>query len=618
MQNLRQKPLIFRRILFLALDVISICIAYYAGTYATLHTAQRFMLWQGISLYLFTAILITLPALHLLHAYTSLWEYAESRETISIFSAISISVLLSLIVHKLMQLPVDFSAYIVAWAIQILLICSTRILYRIIRRFLHQKHKGAAKRVLVVGAGSAGILAIRAMQDASHMEYIPVAIVDDSPEKVHCYTQGLRVIGTRYDIPAIVENYNIDVILLAIPSASDREKSKITEIALSTGAKIKTLPPLHDILFTEMSPAAFTDIDVTTFLNRDEITLDTTLIDNFLRDKVILVTGGGGSIGQELCRQIANYKPSNLLIFDILEHGAYTLQNELSRTHPFLRTEIIIGSVQDITRLDTVLAKYKPQIIFHAAAHKHVPICESCPGEAVKNNVFGTLNLANCADKHQVAHFVMISTDKAVNPTNVMGATKRAAELIIQHKSKHSETRFSLVRFGNVLGSSGSVIPRFQKQIRLGGPVTVTHKDITRFFMTIPEAAQLVIEAGAMAQGGEIFILDMGKPVKIDDLARQMIRLAGFQPDKDIKIQYTGLRPGEKLYEELLLEEEGISATKHQKLYTVPPMEVATDFPVKLEELRRYLDTDDVALVASLEKLIGKSLRPHADENTSL
>lgn len=613
-KEILKKPLI-RRAVLLVLYVLSVCVSYTAASYAVFRPAPISIVDPLLPLYLGTAVLITLGMLSLFHAYHILWEYAELRESASLFLAMLFSVLLTFLVHRVLSIRIPIPVYVVAWAIEIVLFAGSRLVYhscRVIFRRINSAEK--TKRVLVVGAGSAGMLAIRSMLESSHLLYKPVVLVDDDPNKLHHYVHGIAVAGNRYDIPALIKKYKVDMVLIAIPSASEKERNAIVEIALSGGGcKIMTLPSMNIIFSYGVSVAGFQDVDAATFLNRDEIKLDTESISPMLFDKVVMVTGGGGSIGCELCRQIATFSPKKLIIFDIIENGAYDLQNEIAHTHPHVNTEIVIGSIRDVTRLERVFSTYKPEVIFHAAAHKHVPIMENCPGEAVKNNIFGTLNLVRCADKYQVSRFVMISTDKAVNPTNVMGATKRAAEMIVQQISKTSKTLFSLVRFGNVLGSNGSVVPFFKKQIAYGGPVTVTDPRITRFFMTIPEAAQLVIQAGSLAKGGEIFLLDMGSPVKIDDLARQMIRAAGFEPDKDIAIQYTGLRPGEKLYEELLLKEEGVCGTEHQKIFTVPPMEIASDFQTRMETLIQYIDTDNRKLVAALEDLIGKKLQPKED-----
>ncbi|MBR5218707.1 MAG: polysaccharide biosynthesis protein, partial [Clostridia bacterium] len=412
--------------------------------------------------------------------------------------------------------------------------------------------------------------------------------------------------GGREDIPTAVDKFNIQQIIIAIPSAPPHTIREIAEICTGLSADVKIMPEINKMLMNK--PVILRDLDIHDFLSREEVTLDNETIADTIHGKRVLITGGGGSIGSEICRQIARFTPEELIIFDIYENNAYELQQELSRTHKELKVTVLIGSVRDEARLESVFNTYKPHIVFHAAAHKHVPLMEHSPAEAVKNNIFGTLNVAVASDKHNVSSFVLISTDKAVNPTNVMGATKRVAEMIIQHMNERSDTRFVAVRFGNVLGSNGSVVPLFQKQIESGGPVLVTHPDIVRFFMTIPEAAQLVLQACSMANGGEIFILDMGNPVKIDDLARKMITLSGNTPDVDIKIVYTGLRPGEKLYEELLLSEEGITATKHKKIYTAKPGAYDEELIKTVNTLNELISNPE-ALVSKIEEIIGQKLK---------
>jgi FlaA1/EpsC-like NDP-sugar epimerase len=404
------------------------------------------------------------------------------------------------------------------------------------------------------------------MQKSKELGYYPVGIIDDNKYKHGKFINGIRVIGDRKCIEKTVRQKKVDEIIIAMPSVLQDRKKEIIGICKDAKCKVRILPSVTAML-DGMSLSRVRDIDIEDLLGRESVKLDIENIADYLSDKVVLVTGGGGSIGSELCRQIAKFKPKSLVILDIYENNAYDLQNELKFLNPELNLIVLIGSVRDRKRVEDIFRQYKPDVVFHAAAHKHVPLMEDNPCEAIKNNIFGTLNIVQCADAFETKRFVLISTDKAVNPTNVMGATKRVCEMIIQSIDKHSKTEFVAVRFGNVLGSNGSVIPLFKKQIENGGPITVTHPEINRFFMTIPEAAQLVIQAGAMAEGGEIFVLDMGQPVKIVDLARDLIRLSGFEPDKDIKIVFSGLRPGEKLYEEVLMAEEGLKKTAHEKIF---------------------------------------------------
>ena len=420
---------------------------------------------------------------------------------------------------------------------------------------------------MVIGAGEAGALVLREFRGSRFSRNKVVCVVDDDPLKKGRQLMGVPIVGGRDAIEAAVDKYGVTEIVLAIPTLSPRAKKEIWDICSRTGCKFKQMPGIYQLANGDVSIQAIRDIDIEDLLERDVVRIDMGGLSDLLRDQTVMVTGGGGSIGSELCRQVASYQPKELVIFDIYENNAYAIERELRSTYPELLLHVLIGSVRDAARVDRVMEQYRPTMVFHAAAHKHVPLMETSPMEAVKNNVFGTLNTAKAAAKFGVEHFVLISTDKAVNPTNVMGASKRICEMIVQFMAERSDTCFAAVRFGNVLGSNGSVIPLFREQIKKGGPVTVTDPNITRFFMTIPEAVSLVLQAGAFAKGGEIFVLDMGSPVKIDDLARNMIRLSGFEPDVDINVIYTGLRPGEKLYEELLMGEEGLERTSNDLIY---------------------------------------------------
>jgi len=510
--------------------------------------------------------------------YNSLWRYASIDELIQVFFATAIETALCYLYGEFFGVRLPRSVYIMSWFITFIFIGGSRLSYRILRRLNNfvKSDKSEKSKVLVIGAGEAGSMVIKELQKHNELGSIPVAIVDDDVHKQKSNIHGIPVLGGRDKIRDIVSNQYIDEIIIALPSAPKSELRKIIDICKDTKCKLKILPGVYEILDEKVSLKKIRDVNIEDLLGRDEVKLNTEEIAGYIKDEVVLITGGGGSIGSELCRQIAKYNPKKLIIFDIYENNAYDLEMELKSIYKNrLNIEIIIGSIRDKERLRQVFSKYKPGVVFHAAAHKHVPLMELNPGEAVKNNIFGTLNLVQCADEFQAKKFVLISTDKAVNPTNIMGATKRVAEMIVQTMDKRSKTEFVAVRFGNVLGSNGSVIPLFKKQIAQGGPVTVTHPEVTRYFMTIPEAAQLVIQAGAMAKGGEIFILDMGQPVKIIDLARDLIKLSGFEPDVDIKIIYTGLRPGEKLYEELLLDEEGIQNTYHENIYIGKPLDLS-------------------------------------------
>lgn len=428
---------------------------------------------------------------------------------------------------------------------------------------------------MIVGGGNAGSMLIREIQTTDKIDYIPICVVDDDPAKLNKNVNGVKILGTTDDIPKLAEKYSIDEILIAMPAAPKAQVKRVFDICEKTKKRVKTLPGIYQIVSGDASVTALRPVQIQDLLGRDQIRVNLDEIMGYIENCVVLVTGGGGSIGSELCRQIATHNPKQLIILDIYENNAYDIEQELKRHHPELNLLTLIASIRDIVKLEDVFEKYKPDIVFNAAAHKHVPLMETSPNEAVKNNVFGTLNVAKCADKYKSKVFVQISTDKAVNPTNIMGATKRICEMIIQTIGKHSKnTKFVAVRFGNVLGSNGSVIPLFEQQIKEGGPVTVTHKDIIRYFMTIPEAVSLVLQAGAYAKGGQIFVLDMGEPVKIYDLAYNLIKLSGLEPDVDIEIKCTGLRPGEKLYEERLMDEEGMQKTDNGLINIANPIEL--------------------------------------------
>ena len=516
--------------------------------------------------------------------YKPVWKYASIEELMNIVvaSIVSNAAVLSYMFIRQNMLP--RSIYILAALLDMVLIGGIRFSFRAFTTVGAGLQKnGKQKSVMIVGGGDAGAMVIREYKNHIQLNSRPVVIIDDSLEKQGQMINGVPVVGTRVDIPSIAEKYKIDEIIIAMPSASKKEIKNIVEIAKTTKCKLKIVPGMYELIDGKVSIKNIRDVSIEDLLGREEIKVDLREISTYLTNKVVLVTGGGGSIGSELCRQVASFNPKKLIILDIYENNAYDIQNELLRKYKNLNLKTVIGSIRDKKRMLELMNKERPDVVFHAAAHKHVPLMEASPKEAIKNNVFGTLNLAQAADKYGVKKFVMISTDKAVNPTNIMGASKRICEMIIQSMNSISKTDFVAVRFGNVLGSNGSVIPLFKKQIAEGGPVTVTHEEVIRYFMTIPEAVQLVIQAGAMATGGEIFILDMGEPVKILDLAKDLIRLSGYEPYVDIPIEITGLRPGEKLFEELLLDEEGISATKHDKIFIGKP--TFTDYKLLLKSL---------------------------------
>jgi FlaA1/EpsC-like NDP-sugar epimerase len=553
---------------------------------------------------------IYIACFYIFKLYESLWSYASIDEFMLAIGGCLTGTIATIIFINLSSHRFTYGVSILACAFSIIFILGFRMSFRVYGRYEgvlnSNMNKSDRKRVMIIGAGKAAAMVIKEMKSSSMSKYRPVAVIDEAGYKKGNNIMGVKVLGSREDIPAIAKEKQIQTILIAIPTIDEADKKLILEICKETHCKIEIIPNMNDIIDGKVSLHQIRTVDIDDLLGRKTITLDMEGIASYIHDKTILVTGGGGSIGSELCRQILKFEPKRLIIFDIYENNAYDLQMELQYKYPKLHLVVLIGSVRDKLRVEDIFETYAPNIIFHAAAHKHVPLMEESPMEAIKNNVFGTFNVAECAHKYNAERFVMISTDKAVNPTNVMGATKRMCEMIIQSMNKISKTRFVAVRFGNVLGSNGSVIPLFKKQIAHGGPVTLTSKDITRFFMTIPEASQLVLQAGAYAQGGEIFVLDMGQPVRIYDLAWDLIRLSGFIPNEDIKIEITGLRPGEKLYEELLMSEEGLTNTKHEKIFVGKP--TFTDIDVmkeRMSELRCIIEKDDVKLlIKKIEEIV--------------
>lgn len=503
-----------------------------------------------------------------LKLYSSLWEFAGVEELLHILCACFLfaAATLLLILFGVLDLPRSFP--VLAGLYLVALLSASRFSYRLIRTILHRSgSEKRKKRTMLIGAGSAGMLVLREFQTSENSQNNVVCVIDDDRDKLGKYIRNVKIAGTREDIVALAQSRRIEEIVLAIPTAAVRERRNILQLCQKTGCRLKILPGIYQLANGEVNIQKIRNVDVQDLLGRDCVKVDLSQIAGYLSGKTILVTGGGGSIGSELCRQIAALSPGRLVIFDIYENNAYDIQMELKRNYPELDLVVLIGSVRDEARVNHVFDAYRPAVVCHAAAHKHVPLMEDSPAEAIKNNVFGTYNVSKAAGEFGTKLFILVSTDKAVNPTNVMGATKRVCEMIVQSMNSLYDTRYIAVRFGNVLGSNGSVIPLFKKQIEMGGPVTVTDKRVTRYFMTIPEAVSLILQAGAFAVGGEVFVLDMGSPVRIDDMARKMIRLSGLEPDVDIKIEYTGLRPGEKLYEELLLQAEGMEKTDNDLIY---------------------------------------------------
>lgn len=546
--------------------------------------------------------------------YNSLWEFASSSELIRMGIASLVATAISCLVMLIASVALPRS-FPILYLMFIAAMCGAmRLMYRAVRRRRAGMQSKGKKRTMLIGGGQAGAMILREFQYSARAENKVVCIIDDDRSKRGNYMYGVKIVGGKECIIEAAEAYDVEEIIIAIPSASRRQKLDILDICHDTGCKLRTLPGLYQLANGEVNIQRIREVDIEDLLGRDIVKIDLDEVAGYITDKVVLVTGGGGSIGSELCRQAAERNPKQLIIFDIYENNAYEVQMELRRKYPELNILVLIGSVRDRDRVNNIFEKYKPDLVFHAAAHKHVPLMEDSPFEAIKNNVFGTYNVAKAAALNGTKRFILISTDKAVNPTNVMGASKRICEMIIQMWNECSDTEYVAVRFGNVLGSAGSVIPLFRKQIKDGGPVTVTDKNVIRYFMTIPEAVQLIFQAGAYAKGGEIFVLDMGEPVRIDDLARNMIRLSGLEPDVDIPVVYTGLRPGEKLYEELLLSGEGMQKTKNDLIYIGHEIEFdRTDFAVHLEELRVMDENDEDALRAKIAEIVPTYHRPQHD-----
>lgn len=561
---------------------------------------------DGLVTYSWLNTLGSLLIFYFMKLYDSLWEFASTAELIRVFIASVISAGLCVVGMMMLKISMPRS-FVLLYAGALTALCSAlRLLYRELRRARMRSDGGIRqKRTMLIGGGQAGSMVLREFQFSAHSENNVVCIIDDDRSKHGSYMRGVKIVGGRDDILQMAEKYGVEEIVLAIPSASRRERLDILDICHLTGCSLRTLPGLYQLANGEVSIQSIKHVDIEDLLGRDTVKTDLNEVKAYVQDKVVLVTGGGGSIGSELCRQAAAMEPKQLIVFDIYENNAYDLQMELRHRHPELDLVVLIGSVRDETRVNNIFAKYHPDLVCHAAAHKHVPLMEDSPFEAIKNNVFGTYNVARAADRFGTQRFILISTDKAVNPTNVMGASKRICEMVVQTVNERSKTEFVAVRFGNVLGSAGSVIPLFRKQIKEGGPVTVTHKEVIRYFMTIPEAVQLIFQANAYANGGEIFVLDMGEPVKIDDLARNMIRLSGFEPDVDIKIEYTGLRPGEKLYEELLMSGEGLKKTKNDLIYIGSEVDFdKAEFEESLMELKAINETSERELRDKIAQIV--------------
>ncbi|QEZ70115.1 polysaccharide biosynthesis protein [Paraclostridium bifermentans] len=586
-----------RQLILIAIDIVCIVVAFLISNWIIY---SKYKL-QDVGLYeILTFIIVSIVILTICKCYRNLWRYAGEEELIAIVFACILSIITTYSIHLLIGIEFSQTFYILNLIITTSLISWARLTYRTGRRVLiRSRLKEKPSNVLIVGAGSAGDIVIQELKNNPKLLKKPIGIVDDDIKKQCRRMHNVPIIGMVKDIDTIVTKYDIDEIIIAIANISRKDKKNIVEVCKKTKCKLKTIPGIFEIIDGKVDIKKIRDVQIEDLLGREPVKVNLEEISGYLQNKVVLVTGGGGSIGSELCRQVSSLTPKQLIILDNYENNAYAIQQELVRKYgTSLNLITVIASIREEKRMDDIFKKYKPEVVFHAAAHKHVPLMEKNPSEAVKNNIFGTKNVAVLADKYKVKRFVLISTDKAVNPTNIMGATKRAAEMIIQTMNEKSETEFVAVRFGNVLGSNGSVIPLFKKQIEEGGPITITHPEITRYFMTIPEAVQLVIQAGAMTKGGEIFVLDMGEPVKIVDLAKNLIKLSGFEIDVDIFIEFTGLRPGEKLYEELLMSEEGLTDTSHEKIFIGKPISINVEkCKMNLEFLKAIVDKERVELI---------------------
>lgn len=601
--------LITRRAFLITYDIIAVICSNFLSLLLRyefqLDTIPEYFM-NAVWLHLPVSILITLAIFYIFRLYHSLWAYAGVNEMQNILVASFSSAALQGITLLLFDRSVPKSYYFFNAFLLVGFTVTSRFAYRFAREARRKKHnKNNSISVMIVGAGDAGNTIIKEINSSYFSTMRIRCIIDDDPQKWGRYIQGIKVVGGRDRIVENASLHEIDEIIIAIPSAGRRTIKEIVEIAQQTNCKLRTLPGMYQLVNGEVDVSKIRDVDVEDLLGREPIRVDLDSILGYVKGKTVLVTGGGGSIGSELCRQIASHRPGQLIILDIYENNAYDIQQELKIKYPDLNLLVLIASVRNARRINKIFATYKPDIVYHAAAHKHVPLMEVSPDEAVKNNVFGTWKTAQAAADNGVKKFVMISTDKAVNPTNVMGATKRICEMIIQTFNKYYDTEFVAVRFGNVLGSNGSVIPLFRKQIEAGGPVTVTHPDIIRYFMTIPEAVSLVLQAGVYAKGGEIFVLDMGEPVKILDLARNLIRLSGYKVDDDIRIEFTGLRPGEKLYEELLMSEEGMKETENKLIHIGKPIEFdERKFFVQLKQLKDAVENEADDIRGMIQEIV--------------
>lgn len=596
--NFLQIP-VNRIIGLIILDIMAVLVASFGALYIRFELRfsaipEEFM--QSYEKVLPIAIVLSILFNLICKLYKSVWRYASATELVNVAIASSCTSLGQIILCYFGEIHLPRSYYVLFWFFLFILTCGIRFSYRLLRE-INSRRLGARTKnkvnVMLIGAGAAANMIMKEIESSSYINIRVKCIIDDRNGSKGQFFRGVPIVGGREMIPEAVSKYQIDEIIFAIPSAGNTVRKEILEICKETGCKLRTIPGTYQLINGEVSVSKLREVEIEDLLGREPIRINTDEIIDYVSGKVVMVTGGGGSIGSELCRQIAAHHPKKLIIIDIYENNAYDIQQELVRKYPRLNLIVLIASVRNTKRIDQIFEEHRPEIVYHAAAHKHVPLMETSPNEAVKNNVLGTWKVVQAADKWKTKRFVMISTDKAVNPTNIMGATKRICEMIIQTYNNRSETEFVAVRFGNVLGSNGSVIPLFKKQIAEGGPVTVTDPNIIRYFMTIPEAVSLVLQAGAYAKGGEIFVLDMGEPVRIVDLAKNLIKLSGYKVGEDIEIKFTGLRPGEKLYEERLMAEEGMQKTANKLISIGKPIKFDEEkFMMQLENLKAYVEEE--------------------------
>lgn len=602
-----------KRLIILIADILAVILAYGLALWLRFDMRYSKIPDQYLTGYMYYAVLacvITVASYSVAKLYRSVWTYAGISEVLRTFATSIIAAGITGITFSISITRMPISFYLVGWALMFGFTAAIRLMYRLLRRALMRSESareanGRQQNIMIVGAGASGLMLLEEYRTSYYLTDHVKIFIDDNEQKWHKYLDGVRIEGGRDKIIESVEKYKIDKIILAMPSADRKDIKAILEICNQTNCQIQTVPGVYQLVNGEVNVSKLRNVEIEDLLGCDPIKVNLDEILGYVKGKTVLITGGGGSIGSEICTQLAEHEVGHLIIFDIYENNAYDIQQKLKWNHPELNLTVLIGSVRNMHRINSVMKKYEPDVVFHAAAHKHVPLMEDSPNEAIKNNVFGTYKTASAAGRNHVKKFVLISTDKAVNPTNIMGASKRMCEMIVQTLNHFYETDFVAVRFGNVLGSNGSVIPLFEKQIAAGGPVTVTHPDIIRYFMTIPEAVSLVLQAGAYAKGGEIFVLDMGEPVKIADLAKNLIRLSGYKLGEDIEIEYTGLRPGEKLYEELLMDEEGLQDTENKMIHIGKPIDMDEEkFMHQLIQLRDAANEDSDAIRAMVKEIV--------------